>query len=286
MINCFWILVVISSFITTFAYSDSAQDQPYVSAKIYGQMGNNLFQVAAASALAWDNGAAAYFPSLKPSSDLFKHVLFRCKRNPPNPHISAYWHEPSGAFVYIPIPYKPNIEIDGYFQSEKYFAHYRDKILELFAPLESDLEYINKKYAWLINNPNTVGVQIRYYAGWWHAYPQCGMKYFSKAMSLFPESSIFVVSSDNIAFAKQNIPSWAKNVVFLENEPNYIDFYLLSLCQHNIISNSSFGWWSAWLNKNANKKVVAPSFWIYNLPYPDIYPEGWTVLDAPAHPVG
>ncbi len=173
--------------------------------------------------------------------------------------------------------------INGYFQSEKYFAHQRQKILELFAPRQDDLDYMHKKYSWLFENPNTVGVQIRHYKSdptLGNLYPQYGRDYLEKAMALFPEASLFVISSDNLEFAKKNMPPSAKNVVFLENEPHYIDFYLLSFCKHNIIANSSFGWWSAWLNQNPNKKVVRPSKLINGFDIKDVYPESWITIDA------
>lgn len=264
-------------------------EKPFVIASVYGQLGNNFFEIATACALAWDHNADPYFPDLLTNKEdniplNHEHVFFRCKTNPPSRSNKSLWFEPT--FAYHSIPFQPNMHIKGYFQSEKYFKHHRDKLLELFAPRLDDLAHIENKYKKLLEHPKTVGIQIRYYrvddpTG--KLYNQYGKEYLDKAMSHFPKDSLFIVSSNNLEFARQNIPSWAQNVVYLEGEPHYIDLFILSLCKHNIITNSSFGWWAAWLNKNPNKIVIAPKVWVnpnWDLPTQDVLPETWTKLDT------
>lgn len=252
---------------------------PFVLGRFEGRLGNNMFQVATACAIAWDNDAKAFFPDINPSHPAHAHVFSRCKKKFPK-DIKFTWHEPT--FAYTKIHYHPNMQIVGWFQSEKYFAHHREKILSLFEPLEEDLDYMKKKYQWLLDHPQTVGVQIRCYREEGvntNFHFQYGKDYLDKAMSLFrSDNTLFVISSDRIDVAKKYIPSWALNVFFL-NEASYIDLYLLSFCKHNIISNSSFGWWAAWLNKNPEKIVVAPKH-LFNLPTEDYCPENWIRIDA------
>jgi len=256
--------------------------KPFVTARILGQLGNNLFQVATASALAWDNNAEPCFPDFFPTSVVYQHVFFRFKNKLPNVPITFEWNEPSP--TYRAISYQPNMLMSGYFQSEKYFVRHRDRLLESLAPHPDDLAYMRKKYQQLLDHPNTVGIQIRYYK--WEfpatdsAYPQYGKDYLEKTMSLFPESSLFVVSCNNLDFARKSIPHWAKNVIFIENEPHYIDFYLLSYCKHNIITNSTFGWWAAWLNQNPNKIIVRPTKWTGYLDGSEACPKEWLSIDA------
>jgi len=255
--------------------------KPYVEGTIKGGLGNQMFQIAATSALAWDNGAKPIFPSLKENSRPARHTLHRVDRQKPKKTPSTHWQEPSYAFTEI--PYSPNMKLTGYFQSEKYFAKYRKRLLKLFAPHPKDLKHIQKKYKKIINSSKSVGVQIRYYrredpTG--AIYPQYGSEYLEKAMSLFPPDSRFIVSTDNIDFAKKVMPKWARHVTYLKGEPDYIDFHLLSLCRHNIITNSSFGWWSAYLNTNPNKIVVCPSHWVNGLDYRDVIPNRWIGLTA------
>ncbi len=259
-------------------------EKPYVIANIYNQLGNNFFQVAAASALAWDNGAEPHFPDFDSNSVVYQHVFFRFSNQLPKAPLSFFWEEP--IFSYQSIPYQPNMLIHGYYQSEKYFSHHREKLLELFAPHPDDLEYIQNKYQHILSHPNTVGVQLRYYK-WEHPhedlFPQYGKEYLKKTMGLFPKSYLFVISSNNIEYARKCVPSFAKNVIFIENEPHYIDFYILSMCKHNIITNSTFGWWSAWLNQNPKKVVVRPSYWIKGLPTQDVCPDEWISVKSKHH---
>jgi hypothetical protein len=144
------------------------------------------------------------------------------------------------------------------------------------------LSYIKKKYSYILSHPNSVSVHLRYYYREKpddESFIQYENEYYEKAMKCFPKDSLFVVVSDNIAFAKNNISTQGRNVVFIEKEPFYIDFYLQTLCKNNIISNSTFSWWGAWLNQNSNKIVIRPKKWLGD--YPDINcPADWITIEA------
>lgn len=263
----------------------SLENQPFVSCRFEGQLGNQLFEIAAASALAWDNQATPWFPNIC-SKVLAEHVFFRCNTVVPKIQtITHSWKEP--AYSYTKIRYRPNIQLIGYFQSERYFAHHRDRILELFAPHPNDTAYIQKKYGSFLKHPQTVGVQVRYYKHedpTSNMYPQFGIDYLTKAIACFPKDSLFIVSSNNIAYVRKNFPTTVHNVLFLEGEPNYIDLWILSMCKDNIITNSSFGWWGAWLNNNVQKKVYYPKPLFYKLPLKDYCPEEWIGIEAVPEP--
>lgn len=256
-----------------------AEDKPYVIGSLLGQVGNRMFEVATASAVAWDHDAEAYFPDFTSSKD-YSHIFFRCKIVPPSMKVSFEWSVKN--FMYEPIPYRPNMKISGYCQNEKYFAHHRDRLLRLFKPNQSDLHYIQKKYSRILHHDNSVSVHLRYYYGEVPndtSFLQYDREYFEKAMALFPKNSLFVVTSDNIEFARKNIPTDRGEVIFIEHEPFYIDFFLQTMCKHNIISNSTFSWWGAWLNANPHKKVVRPLHWLGG--HPDIGgPDDWIRVDA------
>lgn len=260
-----------------------SEERPYVVGSILGGLGNQMFQVATTCAVAWDNGADPYFPDLipvRPHSEVYQHVLFRCLLNPPKPDISCTWSTP--AYGYKPIPFKNGMRIAGYSQNEKYFSRYRDRLLKLFAPKRADLHYIQRKYRKILAHPNSVGIHVRhYYAEKPHepSFRQYDEEYYGRAMSLFPNDALFVVCSDNIQFAKSVIPTNGKNVIFISSEPLYVDFFILTLCKHNIIANSTFSWWAAWLNQNPGKIIVRPNEWFGG--QPDIGgPDGWIKIKA------
>lgn len=115
----------------------------------------------------------------------------------------------------------------------------------------------------------------------------CDLNYYYKCIGIIQniESTvIFYVFSDDIEWAKQNLV--AENLVFFSNENNnaLIDLYLMSNCNFNIISNSTFSWWGAWLNLNLNKKVICPSRWYKdNLlnanAINNLIPEDWLLVE-------
>ncbi len=266
-------------------------EEPFVIGTIFAELGNNLFQVATACAVAWDHGATPYFPEMvenrvdhpfNPQNIPlnFEHIFFRCNKTKPEGEISIVWNE-KNCVQYHPIPYQPNMRLWGYFQSEKYFIHHRERILELFAPRPDDLEYIRTKYSHVLSHPCTVAILIRdqYEDPDCRLYFQYGKDFIQKALSFFPEKGIlFVVSGNRTEFAKQCIPEGIENVIFLEGEPHYIHFFLLSLCKHQVITNSTFGWWAAWLNQNPNKKVIAPLHWYTTLE--PTFPQDWVLIEA------
>ena len=93
-------------------------------------------------------------------------------------------------------------------------------------------------------------------------HPPCSVEYYNQAISSFSESSIFLVISDDIEWCKENF--LGDKFYFVEGNEDYIDLYLMSLCKNNIIANSSFSWWAAWLNRNKEKIVIAPEKWFGN----------------------
>jgi hypothetical protein len=265
----------------------ASEEKPFVEAEMIGQLGNNMFIVATTYALAWDNNAEAYFPELKTKYQYnwqniplnLSHIFFRCNLSSPPRKIAHDWHQPD--FRHHPIPFHADMKIHGYVQSEKYFVHHRKRILELFAPHPDDLAYIQKKYQWLLDHPYTVGIQVRenYEEPRGELFIQYGKDYLRNAMRYFPKEALFVMFSNGWDFARENTPEeFADRVVCIENEPHYIDLFLLSFCKHNILTNSTFGWWGAWLNQNPEKIVVVPAEWMNpasGLPTEDVIPKDW-----------
>lgn len=268
----------------------SLNAKPFVVGRLWaGQLGNQFFEIAAAVSLALDNDAEAFFPDFVTNRDVgmdlqtnYKHVFFRVNATAPQEKIEACYIEPG--YAYSSIPFHNNMCIQGYFQSEKYFSKHKDKILELFAPSQEICEYLQAKYAELLKHPNTVSLHVRVYYKddpEQKIYPNYGREYFERAMMKFPEDSLFVVFSNDMTQCKDVLANIQKNIIFIEGETSYHDLYLMSMCKHNIITNSSFSWWAAYLNLNPKKIVIVPPAWntpTCGLDYKDVVPENWTAF--------
>ena len=118
------------------------------------------------------------------------------------------------------------------------------------------------------------------------AYAVCSGEYYRAALQMVSQKAGITptafVFSDDPAWARDNLDLPCAKVVvdFNGRDTDYEDLRLMSLCRHNIIANSSFSWWGAWLNTHPGKVVAAPSRWFADghLRNPDILPDGWLAL--------
>lgn len=174
--------------------------------------------------------------------------------------------------------------LKGYWQSEKYFSGIQDTIREKFTfPVLQDDR--NKVTLEKINNSNSVSVHIRR-GDYITDGRSCslGMDYYINAIALMNEKitePVYFIFSDDMQWVKENIKE--SRVYFIDwnkGKDSYIDMQLMSCCKHNIIANSSFSWWGAWLNKNPGKQVITPNKWMPQLePGADIIPGDWVALN-------
>jgi hypothetical protein len=189
-------------------------------------------------------------------------------------------NEPS--FNYSPIPYNKgeNLLLSGYYQSEKYFINNKEFILNLFKPTEEIKEHILNI---LPNIRNSVSIHIRRgdYLNLANYHPQQPIDYYISSVKLLGVDKDYLIFSDGL----DDIKDWfdfIPNKQFITLGKNYLDLYAMSMCEHNIICNSTFGWWGAYLNENQNKKVIAPIKWFgpasSHINSSDIVPDNWIKL--------
>lgn len=186
-----------------------------------------------------------------------------------------------------------NFYFIGYWQNEKYFREYSQDIRNIFT-LKKSIQQTTEQYKQLIINCNSVGVHIR--RGDYVTNPHtnsvhgtCDLAYYRNAVALIQEKSAdphFFIFSDDLEWVKANF-DFIEQKTFVELDeaaPDHEEMYLMSQCQHNIIANSSFSWWGAWLNQNPQKIVIAPKKWFRDQTRntKDIIPETWIRLGTPS----
>lgn len=249
---------------------------------LMGGLGNKMFQMATAYSLSLDNKDECVFEITQLANahqpiDSYVGNIFRFIKFGPTSCNKTY-QEPF--FHYSEIPYTNNLRLYGYFQSEKYFIKNKEEILKLFSIDEKGLTYLKQKYGKLLNK-KTCSIHIRRgdYLGLPEHHPVCDIEYYTQAISKFDKEVIFLIFSNDIEWCKKEFIG--PQFIFIENEKDYIDLWLMSLCKNNIIANSSFSWWGAWLNTNPDKIVITPKSWFgkaINHNTQDLIPNDWVSL--------
>lgn len=175
---------------------------------------------------------------------------------------------------------KDNTSIEGYFQSEKYFVNHKEEILNEFK-FKPEILKTAQNFISDFKSKEIIAVHIRRGDAVVNpTFPLMGVDYFQKAIDHFSDKEYnFLIISDDIEWCK-NIFSEGDNVRFSKGVDDFVDLCLMSLANHNIISNSSFSWWGAYLNTNPSKKVIAPNNWFKDksVNTSDLIPKDWIII--------
>ena len=174
----------------------------------------------------------------------------------------------------------------GFWQSEKYFEDAKDEVRQAFrfrAELSSEAAALAEK----IRATQSVSLSVRrgdyLRAGNAKIYGDTDTAYYDAAVKYIASrvpSPHFFIFSDDIAWCREHIkPLFPTTYVpdELRNPEWRYVLELSSLCKHQIIANSTFWWWAAWLNQNPDKIVIAPKQWRVGVPAgnDDATPPGW-----------
>lgn len=242
-------------------------------------LANQMFQVATCVSYAKKNNFLYSIPDLndKKFGGYVKNIFKEINRFKVKNTLYEYF-EPT--FEYKEIPRFENVRLNGYFQSEKYFIDNKDIIYEYFQPTSIIDEYIEGKYSKILENSISCHIRLGDYKFLTKEHLNLlDSEYYLNAFEVLNagEKNILIFS-DEINFCKTLKIFNRPNVYFIENESDYLDMMIMSKCKENIIANSTFSWWSAWLNLNIEKKVIAPKSWFgvgKKLNTTDLYPENW-----------
>lgn len=185
---------------------------------------------------------------------------------------------------------KPNTLIEGFFQSERYFENIKDKLCADFH-FKKELQGKNLELAEKIDASNSISLHIRRgdyvkKKRYQNLYATCSTDYYKKGVEeickSFPNPKLFIFS-DDIEWVKENLNLPYESIYVNHNtgDDSWKDMQLMSLCKHNIIANSSFSWWGAWLNPNEQKIVIAPKKWFNDdkIIQTDVIPDQWIKIE-------
>ncbi len=171
----------------------------------------------------------------------------------------------------------------GYFLCEQYFKPHREDILKEFS-LTTPLSEANQKMLDQIKKTNAVSLHIRRgdYLNNPQVFTLCSLDYYKKAIKYIAErveSPHFYLFSNDPEWVIQNLKIDHPSTCVAINDENtgFYDLELMKNCKHNIIANSSFSWWGAWLNTHSEKIIIAPQQWLNGRDdtNTDIVPDQW-----------
>lgn len=231
-----------------------------------------------------------YFPTtgLEKFKCQTQHTMwYKFKRTILEKFSKYYFHESELRYYPCLIENLPAVcYLRGYWQTEKYFMDFKDEILRTFSFPEIRDERNLDLFRRLVNE-NSVAIHVRQGADYAKEGRTtiCDIQYYENAIAHMTKNvpdPKFYIFADNKEWVLKNIKGIDYTLVDwnpLNGEGNHIDMQLMSMAKHNIIANSSYSWWGAWLNRNPTKIVVTPKIWYklepkYNHCL-DILPDSW-----------
>ena len=224
------------------------------------------------------------------NADIMKFMRFGCQRLTPfRRWANHYYREAEFRFDPAVMTQGQLLYLEGYWQSPRYFERYFDVISQDFA-WKSPLSSPAAEIAAQISAAESVGIHVR--RGDYVSNPKtqahhgsCSIDYYRKAVAYITDrlqTPRLFVFSDDPDWVESSLQFELPTVVFRNNQqaPPAEDMRLMSLCKHNVIANSSFSWWAAWLNVNPAKLVVAPQKWFADsaINTADLIPGNWVRL--------
>lgn len=272
--------------------------------KLKGGLGNQMFEYAFGKVIQADAYEISFFyeqkfhPELTQRDyelDFFKlqldfidtkEIKKLCKKNKFLSFLGIKNHLPliqeNPISIYNPklLQYNEGL-FDGYFQCAQYYENIRDKLLKDFVPNKKPNQQ-NEKMLKKIKTTNSISLHVRRgdYVKLQHHHGLCDIDYYKKAIE-FIASKVsnphFFLFSDDIPWVEENLKiDFPYTIIdYNQGSDSPWDMWLMKNCYHNIIANTSFSWWGAWLNENPDKIVIAPQVWMANGRKTDIIPINW-----------
>lgn len=196
-----------------------------------------------------------------------------------------YYEEDTVAYKEELLSVEGNVYFKGWFQNELYFRDYAEVLRKEFFPKKKIR--ISLELRQIFEQMETVSVHIRR-GDYKRNRCMLSLTYYEQAIELmkyYLNSPYFIIFSDEPGWVKTNLKLNGGHKIICKDDgfKDYEEMLLMSRCQHNIIANSTFSWWAAWLNQNKNKIVVGPKIWFPEFAKNrgiNIMPDDWLKLNV------
>ena len=256
-----------------------------------GRLGNQMFQYASLRGIAANRG----FDYCIPSKEIFGVSDFNVKNSTTNIHTAFDISKDKTSLTHNSIveecgyhfderlfnSCEDNIDLFGYFQSEKYFKHIETEIRNTFSFALKTIKVCSEFLDSISLNNQVIALHIRRgdYLNLQDFHPTPPIGYYENALDKLPNVPVIIFSDDIEWASRQQLFDPGRFYISESNLADY-DLCLMSLCRYHIIANSSFSWWGAWLANSEH--TIAPKVWFGpSLPdhnTSDLYCPGWEVL--------
>lgn len=190
-----------------------------------------------------------------------------------------FYEEKPYRYIRRPLCLQGHCYVRAWFQDENYFKHIRPILLQEFTPKKKIK--ISKDLRKAMENEESVSIHIRRgdYVKIRHALKPA---YYNRAMEMMKrkyKNPLFLIFSEDLEWAKRNLAN-TDNCIYVNEDKklqDYEELMIMSRCRSNIISNSTYSWWGAWLNRNPDKMVIAPKGpWLSK--QTNIIPKDWVAI--------
>jgi hypothetical protein len=238
----------------------------FLTSHLMGGLGNQMFQISKSVAEGLKNNIPVFFRTSafipmegnQPTNyieNIFRNLNFDNSKIP-----TFRINEQTWSYYETNHIYTEPTEFYGYYQSSKNFLNFRDEIQKLFLPTEEFKVKLKNLYPKIFEK-DSVSIHVRRgdYLTISNILPVIDKSYIDKSLKEIGNySNVFIFSNDK-EWVKENLNY--ENSTVVDGLEDYEELWSISLCNHNIMSNSSFSWWGSYLNLNENKKVFVPNIW-------------------------
>lgn len=280
-----------------------------ITCNLCGGLGNQLFQIFTTIAYSITNKLSFYFPSKKEllNGSIIRYTYWDSMLDSLKPFLKNNYDKVElireQGFCYNKLPScnsNGSIMLVGYFQSHKYFDTFKSSICKMLK-IENKKMELKQQFHDIINFDNTISIHFRLgdYKKHPHIYRLLDESYYMRALQIIlttsnintPIKVLFFCEDESLLEVEEMIHKIQDKIeliqidkapVLFERAPTGLDDWkellLMSLCKYNIIANSTFSWWGAYLNMNDDKIVCCPKEWFMpqtNNNIKDLFPDDW-----------